>query len=111
MNQPNFAFNFICTQYPTDLYSTIVLTRSFIANSCFAADIPNKQGQPGQPAVQSTPLRPCTPPLFLKHLVSQARLGAGLWLWHEQLHQRPQRKLHVQLPRPELLLDTMLSNA
>ena len=90
VSQTNFAFFFLHTRNCTELYVTIVWIRSFIANSCFAAGIPNKQGPPGLQAVQSTPLCPCTQQLFLKHSASQAGLGAGLWPWHEQLHQRLQ---------------------
>ena len=75
VNQTNFAFIFIrgtvcqCMDlYGTivrgtvcqcmDLNGTIVRIRSFIANRCFAAGIPNKQGPSGPPA-DGGPARPC----------------------------------------------------
>ena len=111
VNQPNFAFIFICTLYCTNPYATFVRIRSFIANHCFAAQsggwelknsccrplfssifdnsrenciaccnaagIPTKLIQPGLPAMQSTPMRPCAPPLFLKPWASLAWRGWG----------------------------------
>ena len=44
---------------------------------CNAAGIPTKLIQPGLPAMQSTPMRPCAPPLFLKPWASLAWRGWG----------------------------------
>ena len=66
--------------------------------------------------MQSTPLCPCTQPLalFLKHLASQAGLGARLWPWYEQLHQGPQPQLDLAIAMAvvtEPITATDLANA
>ena len=60
VNQTNFAFIFIrgTVCQCMDLYGTIVRIMSFIANRCFAAGIPNKQG-PSCPPADGGPARPC----------------------------------------------------